>query len=160
MLTVRYNHKLKKTEITATVISKSRIEWIQDVRKLMSDYISQSYVLKEIVNSIFNGYFISNKTKQKYYHEYYKLLKYRDLLLLYISDSKEHKEIVKLIECLHEKTMFNLSERNLSKEKKENYHKNQREAAEKLRVEARDYFKNLWEEAKIETELNKKFSNK
>lgn len=137
----------------ADLVAKSRIEWIQEVKKIMAVY------LKDV--SYYPFLFRKSKMMLKKSTEYQealkevnelavKIIENKNLLLLHLSDSKDNEQLNKCIEDCTE-WMENMSLRwkiqTLSGTKKALFKYKQTPITNLLNV-SRDYFKREWNKSK------------
>lgn len=137
-------HKIEKMRIEANIIAKSRIEWIQILRELLSEYIITaysvryySYLYKKTTPSVLS----KSESLINRNLAVEKALKCKEMLLLNLSDTDEHRDLIQAIDEIY----MSLIEYQKSDAKEYN---ELREKLVLLRNLGRDYLKKEWEKAK------------
>lgn len=143
--------EIAEKNLHANIISESRIEWIQEVRKLMADYLQKAACLPFYYGEYFDN--DSNvgteKEKQEIDNKLMEIQALEYLLLLYFSDNDGNKEIrtaiTDVIEYLNKivKTFPKTNSFDASIE----YRYDDESITNLLKI-ATGYFKKEWEKAK------------
>lgn len=141
---------LKNKELSANIIAKQRIDWLQNVRNATSDFISSYY---ELMNDFMSK--VTEKEHKEHLKEYNK--NYHLLCLYYpTKDDKgvlndDHDILVKKLEALDKEVKYiakkhkiNFDNRQISKVRM--YEADQ--ALNNFIKESTSYFKYVWEQAK------------
>lgn len=123
----------------ADLISKSRIEWLQETKKLTSEYISSLYLLRRYIEKLSKA-----KTKEEEYEIYTKKVEAFDnlnekfiLLKINFNDNEDHKEIIKCIDDIKRYAL-----------KRYESKKDWTIVAQNLAISSSAYFKREWNKAK------------
>ena len=136
-----YENRRKRKE---DLVSKSRIEWIQEVRRVFSEYLSMAHRYPFLFQKYNDE--INEEKKEEYLSELndvaMKIEEKQYLLYLYFSDNSGNKEIIDGINEVHEWIIsFNRTSRLF-------INKSDAPVAT-LTVLARDYLKREWDRAKL-----------
>ncbi|MFL2071175.1 hypothetical protein ACEN32_02560 [Marinilactibacillus psychrotolerans] len=156
-----YNlNKMEEKKLNAEIISKSRIEWIQTVRSIMADYLTEARSLLFLFAQIeeqmeYMSKQDDNIQRQKIQVNINELIaeangklntifRLKNLLILNFSDNEGNKKIIEeftsVVDYLSE---LSIQIKNLKIHGMVNY-----QTIDKLAGTARDYFKVEWDRAK------------
>lgn len=137
--------KLADTNTHANLISKARIEWIQEVRKLMAKFIQKSRYYPFLYNNYLESEGTTKEELEKTINqELVEIQYYSDLLLLYFADNRGNKEIRKAITEVI-KYLNDFAENDRTEGIEFRYY--DKSVTDLLKI-ATDYFKTEWTRAK------------
>lgn len=138
--------KLEQKKIDADLISKSRIAWIQNVRGILSEYITVLYSVRHYSYEYAIGstrvYTLEESGKMSD-EKIQEAIQLRELLILNLSDSTEHEEFTNSII-----TTYAMIKDIKSNPTKYEFSKLNNEMR-KLSDIGRNYFKKEWDKAKL-----------
>lgn len=98
MKTLKQQRDLHNENFKANIVSKSRIEWIQEVRKKSAEFIASCYDLFELMESLEDLKNLSEERKKEVFELRNEVQKNGTLLILYFGpDSSKNNDLIALI---------------------------------------------------------------
>lgn len=154
---------INKKKIKSEVVSKSRVEWIQDFRKIMSEFITLGGEFSDLHSQLTNSQntYLENKILIEFRSKFLEMQEKKNLLLLYLPQTsyKRNKKVknedhIILIDIMNELShRINLLSYDINSQKLNStlmYYRRQNvvNSLSELTYYSSEYLKQEWEKAK------------